>query len=106
MSIDPLIANNGIEAIAMVEKHRIDLVLMDIQMPELDGYQATQQIREKRRFDNLPIVAMTANAMKHDIDKCYEVGMNDYISKPLNIELFNKVLYKWLNKIQTIENIQ
>jgi len=106
MSIDPLIANNGIEAIEMIEKHRIDLVLMDIQMPELDGYQATQQIRKKRLYDNLPIVAMTANAMKHDIDKCYQAGMNDYISKPLNIELFNKVLYKWLNKIQTIENVQ
>jgi len=105
MSIDPLIANNGIEAIEMIEKHRIDLVLMDIQMPELDGYQATQRIREKRLYDNLPIVAMTANAMKHDIDKCYQVGMNDYISKPLNIELFNKVLSKWLSKIQSIENV-
>jgi len=104
VSIEPLIANNGLEAIKMVEQHKIDLVLMDIQMPELDGYQATSRIREIPAFDDLTIVAMTANAMQQDIDKCYEVGMNDYISKPLDVELFKGMLHKWLDDTGDVAN--
>ena len=104
MSIEPLIANNGLEAIEMIEQHKIDLVLMDIQMPELDGYQATSRIRENTNFENLPIIAMTANAMKEEIEKCYAIGMNDYMSKPLNYDLFRDVLCKWLDGTQSITN--
>ena len=98
VGIEPMIANNGLEAVEMVNKNDFDLVLMDIQMPVMDGYQATRQIRENFNSDKLPIVAMTANAMSQDVENCMQAGMNDHISKPLNMELFIKTLTKWLGK--------
>jgi signal transduction histidine kinase/CheY-like chemotaxis protein/integral membrane sensor domain MASE1 len=78
------LANNGIEAVNMLaEINHFDLVLMDIQMPEMDGYQATKLIREQDTTKNLPIVAMTANVMDNDIKRCLEAGMNGHIAKPL-----------------------
>jgi CheY-like chemotaxis protein len=69
---------------------------MDIQMPEMDGYEATRSIRQNG-FNDIPIVAMTANAMKGDRELCLEAGMNDYISKPIKRETVFQVLEKWLN---------
>jgi len=91
------VANNGREA---VEKYTaspndFDLIFMDVQMPEMDGLEATKAIREKG-FDTVPIVAMTANAMKGDREKCLESGMNDYITKPIKRELVFEVLEKWV----------
>jgi CheY-like chemotaxis protein len=83
------IVTNGKEAIEYLEKMDYDLVLMDCQMPEMDGYEATQRIRDENsivRDHNVPIIAMTANAMKGDREKCLEVGMDDYVSKPINIK--------------------
>ena len=93
------IANNGKEA---VEKYSgspadFDLILMDIQMPELDGMEATRSIR-KMGFDAVPIIAMTAHAMKGDREKCIGAGMNDYISKPIKREVVFEVLEKWVLK--------
>lgn len=92
------IANNGKEAISMVENDDYAAVLMDIQMPEIDGYEATRQIRNKpdARFQSLPIVAMTAHAMSEHRIKAEEVGMNDYVSKPIDPELLFTTLLKWI----------
>jgi two-component system sensor histidine kinase/response regulator len=88
------IASNGAEAVEFVKQSRYDLVLMDVQMPELDGLQATQQIR--LLADEQPvIVAMTANAMQGDREECLRAGMNDYISKPIKLEGLVKLLERW-----------
>ena len=91
------VAGNGLEAVEMVSQDpdRFDLVLMDVQMPEMDGLEATREIR-RRGFTDLPIVAMTANAMKGDKEKCLEAGMNDYISKPIKREIVFEIIEKWL----------
>ncbi|NGZ06855.1 MAG: response regulator [Magnetococcales bacterium] len=78
------IAANGQEAIVTVQKESFDLVLMDVQMPVMDGYEASQVMRKDARFKSLPIIAMTANAMAGDREKCLAAGMNDHISKPIH----------------------
>jgi PAS domain S-box-containing protein len=78
------LAENGKEAVEAVDNWDYDIILMDIQMPEMDGYQATREIRKNPKFKELPIVAMTANAMAGDREKCIEVGMNDHVSKPID----------------------
>jgi PAS domain S-box-containing protein len=90
------IANNGLEAIDMVKRIKYDLVLMDIQMPEMDGLTASKTIRSLGGFEDLPIVAMTAHAMSGDREHSLAAGMNDHVSKPINItELFSALL-KWI----------
>jgi signal transduction histidine kinase/CheY-like chemotaxis protein len=92
------VVNNGREALEAIEKTNFDLVLMDIQMPEMDGYQATQAIRNlqgKRR--HIPIIAMTAHAMKGDREKCLDAGMDDYLSKPVSPEKLKEKLSGWLS---------
>jgi CheY-like chemotaxis protein len=70
---------------------------MDCQMPEMDGYEATRKIRSMNaNFSDIPIIAMTANAMKGDREKCLEAGMNDYVSKPISLEALSKVLDDWI----------
>jgi CheY-like chemotaxis protein len=90
------IANNGKEAIEKVEGSEFDLVLMDVQMPEMSGLEATGCIRKDPRFSNLPIVAMTAQAMTGDREKCIEAGMDDYLTKPININELFSALVKWI----------
>jgi CheY-like chemotaxis protein/HPt (histidine-containing phosphotransfer) domain-containing protein len=80
------IAGNGLEAIEALERQPYDVVLMDVQMPELDGLEATRQIRQRRKLHEGPyIIAMTANAMESDRAACLEAGMNDYLSKPIRV---------------------
>ncbi|MCJ7614996.1 MAG: response regulator, partial [Desulfobacterales bacterium] len=88
------IAKNGKEAVEAARRGHFDAVLMDIQMPEMDGYEATKIIREDSRFTSLPIIAMTAHAMKGDEEKCLEAGMDGYISKPINQERLFYVIWK------------
>ena len=89
-------ANNGQEAISRLADEVFDGVLMDCQMPVMDGYEATQKIREMPRFADLPIIAMTANALTGDRERVLSVGMNDHIAKPINLgDLFN-TLAKWI----------
>ncbi|MCU7834904.1 MAG: response regulator [gamma proteobacterium symbiont of Taylorina sp.] len=95
-------ADNGIEALSCINKSQYDLVLMDIQMPEMDGFEATQIIREELQLSKLPIIAMTALAMIGDKDKLLASGMNDYISKPINIRQLFYTLIKWIDTRQAV----
>ncbi|WEK19831.1 MAG: response regulator [Candidatus Pedobacter colombiensis] len=93
-----IIASNGREAIEKLEdSNHIDLVLMDIMMPEMDGYEAMRLIRSKKEFAKLPIIALTAKAMKNDKEKCIEAGANDYISKPVDMDKLLSMLRVWLS---------
>ncbi|MBU2869809.1 response regulator [Colwellia sp. E2M01] len=97
------VAVNGVEALALLKNHQqpFSVILMDCQMPEMDGYEATRKIRENKynEFDNsIPIIAMTANAMKGDREKCMAVGMNDYLTKPINPDLLLEKLKHWILK--------
>lgn len=85
--IEPEIAGNGVAAVEAVKEGRFDLVLMDIQMPEMDGREATTVIRTELGLTDLPIIAMTAHTMEGDKGKCLDAGMNDYVSKPIDPEL-------------------
>ncbi|MBF0265745.1 MAG: response regulator [Gammaproteobacteria bacterium] len=96
--IDVKIANNGEEALTMLQNNSFDGVLMDCMMPVMDGYLATKKIREQEQYKDLPIIAMTANAMKQDIEKVLSVGMNDHISKPINPDTMIFTMAKWINK--------
>src|SRR5208283_2397813 len=80
------VANNGREALAIMEKQLFDLALVDVQMPEMDGLQLTQAIREREKNTpiHLPVIAMTAYAMKGDRERCLVAGMDDYVAKPIN----------------------
>ena len=99
-----LSAENGYSGIEILNAHdNIDIVLMDIMMPELDGYKTMAKIREIDKFKDLPIIALTAKAMKGDKEKCLEAGASDYIAKPVDIELLLSLLRVWLyNKIPSI----
>jgi CheY-like chemotaxis protein len=91
------IARNGREALAALECNpSIDLVLMDIMMPEMDGFEAMRAIRAQARFANLPIIALTAKAMPDDHQRCLDAGANDYVSKPIDIEKMLSLLRIWM----------
>ena len=92
------VANNGRIALDLLRKQPFDLILMDVQMPEMDGYEATRAIRSDARFSNIPILAMTANAMSGDRELCLEAGMNDHIPKPIEPQALYRALVKWLRK--------
>jgi two-component system sensor histidine kinase/response regulator len=89
-------AENGQRAVEMIEKNDYDLVLMDMQMPVLDGLGATKMIRLNPRFRSLPIVAMTANVLAGDREKCLEAGMNDHVAKPIDPQKLYDALLRWI----------
>jgi len=92
-------AENGKAALAMLDTHPdIDLVMMDIMMPEMDGYEAMRQIRGKQKFKKLPIIALTAKAMRDDKQKCIDAGASDYITKPVDVERLLSLMRVWLSK--------
>ncbi len=90
------IANNGLEAITMIEAETFDVVLMDIQMPEMVGLTAVSTIRNIEKFKDLPIIAMTAHAMAGDREKSLAAGMNDHITKPIDMQQLYDALIKWI----------
>jgi polar amino acid transport system substrate-binding protein len=90
------IAGNGAIALAKIEENAYDGVLMDCQMPVMDGYQATRKLRQDPRYSNLPVIAMTANAMVGDKEKCLDAGMNDFIAKPIDVAQLFGTLARWI----------
>ena len=96
---EPEIANDGKEAVSMSQSNEYDLILMDCQMPSMSGYEATGLIRKREqnhRLPRIPIIAMTANAMQGDREKCIASGMDDYLSKPIKAETLRNMLTQWL----------
>ncbi|MCI5140042.1 MAG: response regulator [Candidatus Electrothrix sp. AR1] len=89
-------AENGNEALEFLDSKDIDCVLMDIQMPVMDGYTACRKIRNQQKFQDLPVIALTANVMKSDLEKSREAGMNDHLCKPINENELFEILAKWL----------
>jgi len=93
------VANNGQEALDLVQKHDFDLVLMDCQMPTMDGYEATRAIRKLgNEYATLPVIALTAFAMAEDRDICIAAGMDDYVTKPVDRNILVKTIGKWVTK--------
>ena len=99
-NINVVTAESGREAIQIIndDKQKIDMVLMDIMMPEMDGYETTQKIRREHKNNTLPIIAVTAKAMKGDRQKCIEAGASDYITKPLKIDQLLSLMRVWFYK--------
>jgi CheY-like chemotaxis protein len=90
-------STNGREGIALLERSPdVDVVLMDIMMPEMDGYETIQRIRQMPQFDALPIIALTAKAMAGDREKCLDAGASDYVTKPVEAEHLLSLLRVWL----------
>ena len=92
-------AENGKYALETLDNHPdIDLVLMDIMMPEMDGYEAMRQIRSQKKYQGLPVIALTAKAMNNDKQKCIDAGANDYIAKPIDVERLLSLMRVWMSK--------
>ncbi|WP_159654331.1 hybrid sensor histidine kinase/response regulator [Vibrio atypicus] len=95
-NLNIIVANHGEEAISLLNSNSVDLVLMDMQMPVMDGITATKEIRKNPQWDSLPIIAMTANAMQSDVEHCVASGMNGHIAKPINVSNFYQTLSTYL----------
>ena len=94
-------ARNGQEAIDKLEENPdIDLVLMDVMMPVMDGYEATRRIRQEPRWARLPIIAVTAKAMKDDQEQCMKAGASDYLAKPIDLERLFSLIRVWLPQLE------
>ncbi len=96
------VANNGREALDLLAKKDFDGVLMDCQMPVMDGYEATGKLRQQERFKELPVLAMTANAMAGDREKVLAAGMNDHIAKPINVQEMFIIMARWITPSEPI----
>jgi CheY-like chemotaxis protein len=96
--MEVLKAENGLIALELLKTNQdINLVLMDIMMPEMDGYEAMRLIREQPLYKNLPVIALTAKAMKDDKQKCIDAGANDYITKPIDVDRLLSLMRVWLS---------
>ena len=93
------VVSNGLEVLAALERTPYDLILMDCQMPELDGYETTQRIRARQSTHVPRIVAMTANAMRGESEKCLAAGMDDYLSKPVRLEALRDMVTRWMPEL-------
>jgi len=105
MGLAVRIADNGREAIDALLEESFDLVLMDVQMPVMDGYEATAEIRKLPDLAKIPIVAMTAHAMSGDRERCLEAGMDDYISKPIDTSRLFELVSQWIESAKPVEEV-
>jgi len=97
--VEVLHAENGRSGIEMLKaRPDIDLVLMDIMMPQMDGYETTRTIRQDSRFELLPIIALTAKAMKGDRERCLRAGASDYVTKPVDLDHLFSVMRVWISR--------
>ena len=96
MGLNVSLAQNGLEAVSEASKHRYDAILMDMQMPEMDGIQATLRIRDLPEGKNVPIIAMTAAAMESDKRNCLNAGMTDFVAKPIDVDILTEALLRWI----------
>jgi two-component system, sensor histidine kinase and response regulator len=92
------VANNGVEALDKVQQTHYDAILMDCQMPLMDGFEATRRIRTDARFRELPIIAMTASVLTSDRERCIDAGMNDFVAKPIDVNELFSTLMRWLKR--------
>jgi len=99
LGVQATVARNGYEALEKVHSHRFDAVLMDLQMPVMDGYEATRQLRQDPELAALPILAMTAHAMQQERERCQSLGMNDYITKPIDPAALATTLARWVRRL-------
>jgi CheY-like chemotaxis protein len=90
-------AQDGIDGLAQAKLTHPDLILMDIQMPRMDGFEATQRLRSDPEFKDIPIIALTALAMPNDRQRCLDAGMDEYMSKPVNLKTLTKTIQKLLS---------
>jgi CheY-like chemotaxis protein len=97
------VGRNGFEAISKLDEvPGIDLVLMDVMMPGMDGLEATRRIRADGRFNRLPIIAITAKAMKNDQEECLAAGANDYLAKPIDLGRLYSLLRVWMPTMERV----
>jgi CheY-like chemotaxis protein len=98
-----LAARNGMEGVKLAAQERPDLILMDVMMPIMDGVEATKQIRANKDLQSIPIIALTALAMAGDKERCLEAGMNDYLSKPVQMKDLESLILKHILKSKGLE---
>ena len=96
------LAENGERALAALAARPYDMVLMDCQMPVMDGYEATRRIRQHPEWQHLPIIAVTANVMAGDQEACIAAGMDDYITKPYSRQLLDEIIRRWASRIPSL----
>jgi len=94
--LEVVLANNGQQALERLQEGTFELVLMDCNMPVMDGYEASRRIRENPAWQHLPVIALTANALSDERDRCLAAGMNDYLAKPFRREELLALLDQWL----------
>jgi CheY-like chemotaxis protein len=92
------VAMNGVEALKALDQKAFSLILMDCQMPEMDGYETTRRIRQQEQYRNLPIIAVTANAFAGVREKCMECGMNEYLNKPVKLPVLTEAIHLALGR--------
>ena len=103
MGLQALLAENGEVALQMIDSERPDIVFMDLHMPVMDGFEAVSQLRKKYSKDELPVIALTADAFQQQLDKVIDSGFNDYITKPIYYDVLEKLLAKHLQNRHSLD---